>query len=208
MTLKIHQIKNPFPFLQIENLYSEDELILLWKEFDFLTHPDKLESPENTGSALDEETKVPLKKNKGLFLDDLYSSRNISNILTITKQLFSPVILNAFSELSFGYENIKYTNRDATLLSYYENSEYYKSHRDEALYTAVTWFFKEPKSFSGGNFYFTDYGIKIEMQNNMAVIFPSFVKHAVDEIILEKNNDLTGHGRYSISQFLYISNSK
>jgi hypothetical protein len=208
MTLKIHQIKNPFPFLQIENLYSEDELILLWKEFDFLTHPDKLESPENTGSALDEETKVPLKKNKGLFLDDLYSSRNISNILTITKQLFSPVILNAFSELSFGYENIKYTNRDATLLSYYENSEYYKSHRDEALYTAVTWFFKEPKSFSGGNFYFTDYGIKIEMQNNMAVIFPSFVKHAVDEIILEKNNDVTGHGRYSISQFLYISDSK
>jgi hypothetical protein len=208
MTLKIHQIKNPFPFLQIENLYSEDELILLWKEFDFLTHPDKLESPENTGSALDEETKVPLKKNKGLFLDDLYSSRNISNILTITKQLFSPIILNAFSELSFGYENIKYTNRDATLLSYYENSEYYKSHRDEALYTAVTWFFKEPKSFSGGNFYFTDYGIKIEMQNNMAVIFPSFVKHAVDEIILEKNNDLTGHGRYSISQFLYISDSK
>lgn len=208
MTLKIHQIKNPFPFLQIENLYSEDELILLWKEFDFLTHPDKLESPENTGSALDEETKVPLKKNKGLFLDDLYSSRNISNILTITKQLFSPVILNAFSELSFGYENIKYTNRDATLLSYYENSEYYKSHRDEALYTAVTWFFKEPKSFSGGNFYFTDYGIKIEMQNNMAVIFPSFVKHAVDEIILEKNNNLTGHGRYSISQFLYISDSK
>jgi hypothetical protein len=208
MTLKIHQIKNPFPFLQIENLYSEDELILLWKEFDFLTHPDKLESPENTGSALDEETKVPLKKNKGLFLDDLYSSRNISNILTITKQLFSPIILNAFSELSFGYENIKYTNRDATLLSYYENSEYYKSHRDEALYTAVTWFFKEPKSFSGGNFYFTDYGIKIEMQNNMAVIFPSFVKHAVDEIILEKNNDVTGHGRYSISQFLYISDSK
>lgn len=208
MTLKIHQIKNPFPFLQIENLYSEDELILLWKEFDFLTHPDKLELPENTGSALDEETKVPLKKNKGLFLDDLYSSRNISNILTITKQLFSPVILNAFSELSFGYENIKYTNKDATLLSYYENSEYYKSHRDEALYTAVTWFFKEPKSFSGGNFYFTDYGIKIEMQNNMAVIFPSFVKHAVDEIILEKNNDLTGHGRYSISQFLYISDDK
>jgi Rps23 Pro-64 3,4-dihydroxylase Tpa1-like proline 4-hydroxylase len=208
MTLKIHQIKNPFPFLQIENLYSEDELILIWKEFDFLTHPDKLELPENTGTALDEETKVPLKKNKGLFLDNLYSSRNISNILTITKQLFSPVILDAFSELSFGYENIKDTNKDATLLSYYENSEYYKSHKDQALYTAVSWFFKEPKSFSGGNFYFTNYGVKIEVQNNMAVIFPSFINHAVDEIVLEKNNNLTGYGRYAISQFLYITDEK
>jgi hypothetical protein len=208
MTLKIHQIKNPFPFLQIENLYSEDELILIWKEFDFLTHPDKLELPENTGTALDEETKVPLKKNKGLFLDNLYSSRNISNILTVTKQLFSPVILDAFAELSFGYENIKDTNKDATLLSYYENSEYYKSHKDQALYTAVSWFFKEPKSFSGGNFYFTDYGVKIEVQNNMAVIFPSFINHAVDEIVLEKNNNLTGYGRYAISQFLYITDEK
>jgi len=208
MTLKIHQIKNPFPFLQIENLYSEDELILIWKEFDFLTHPDKLELPENTGTALDEETKVPLKKNKGLFLDNLYSSRNISNILTVTKQLFSPVILDAFAELSFGYENIKDTNKDATLLSYYDNSEYYKSHKDQALYTAVSWFFKEPKSFSGGNFYFTDYGVKIEVQNNMAVIFPSFINHAVDEIVLEKNNNLTGYGRYAISQFLYITDEK
>jgi hypothetical protein len=208
MTLKIHQIKNPFPFLQIENLYTEDDLILIWKELDFLTHPDKLDIPENTGTAVDEETKVPLKKNKGLFLDELYSSRKISNILTITKQLFSPVILNAFAELSFGYENIKDTDKDATLLSYYENSEYYKSHKDQALYTAVTWFFKEPKSFSGGNFYFTDYGVKIEVQNNMAIIFPSFVKHAVDKIILKENNNLTGYGRYSISQFLYLSGDK
>ena len=76
------------------------------------------------------------------------------------------------------------------------------------MYTAVTWFFKEPKSFSGGNFYFADYGIKIEVQNNMAVIFPSFVKHAVDEIILEQNNDLMGYGRYAISQFLFIADTK
>ena len=42
----------------------------------------------------------------------------------------------------------------------------------------------------------------------MAVIFPSFVKHAVDEIILEQNNDLMGYGRYAISQFLFIADTK
>jgi hypothetical protein len=198
----IHQIKNPFPFLQIENLYDENELKLIWQELDFLNCPNKLQLPEKTGTALNEEN-IPIKKNKGLFLDEIYSKREISNILTLNRKLFNSEIKDAFSELSFGYQSIKCTNSDSTLISYYENADYYRPHRDTALYTAVTWFFKEPKAFIGGDFYFSDYNMKIEIQNNMMILFPSFVEHSVDEIIL-KNKSLSGYGRYAMTQFIYI----
>lgn len=200
MNTIIHQIKEPFPFLQIDNLYDEDELELIWQELNFLTP--KLENPENTGAAKDNEGKS-LKNNSGVLLDDIYQKRNISNILSINPKLFSQEIINTFSELSFGYQNIKKTNYDRTLISYYENGGYYKPHEDIAIYTAVTWFFKEPKAFTGGDFYFTDYDLKIKIQNNMTVLFPSFVKHSVDEVILE-NNNLIGCGRYSMVQSCFI----
>jgi hypothetical protein len=200
MNTLIHQIEEPFPFLKIENLYDKDELKLIWQELDFLTT--KLENPENTGAAKDNEGKS-LKNNSGLLLDDVYQKRNISNILSINTKLFLPEIINAFSDLSFGYQNIKKTNYDRTLISYYENGGYYKSHEDIAMYTAITWFFKEPKAFVGGDFYFTDYNLKIEIKNNITVLFPSFVKHSVDEVILE-NNNLIGCGRYSMVQSCFI----
>lgn len=205
MTLILHQIKNPFPFLQIENTYSTDELELIWQELEFLNCLDKLEPPEKTGTAV--EDGIPLKNNSGLFLDDIYVKRNISNILTLNRRLFDPEILNVFSDLSFGYGSIKKTNDDTTLISYYENSNYYNPHEDVSMFTGVTWFFKEPKAFTGGNFYFSDYNLKIEVQNNMTVLFPSFVKHAVDEIVL-KDDSLPGHGRYCMSQFVYITNKE
>lgn len=201
MNILLNQFKDPLPFLKINNLYDENELKLIWQELDFLTCLNKLESPEKTGTRIDKESKIALKNNSGLFLDDIYTKRNISNILSINSKIFLPEILNAFSKLSFGYQSIELTTSDRTLISYYENGGYYKPHKDNSLYTAITWFFKEPKAFTGGDFYFTDYDIKINIQNNMTVLFPSFVTHSVDEVILE-NNNLVGYGRYSMSQFI------
>jgi hypothetical protein len=204
--IKIHAIQDPLPFLKIENLYTEEELKLIWQELEFLNCLDKLEPPEKTGTATDED-KNPLKNNSGLFLDYLYTNRKISNILTVNRKLFAPEILDVFCELSFGYRVIQKTNHDATLISYYENGGYYKPHEDESIFTAVTWFFKEPKSFTGGNFYFTDYDYKIEVENNMAVLFPSFVTHAVDEIKMI-DDSLNSYGRYAMSQFVYLNPKK
>ena len=46
-------IKNydPFPFLEIENMYDDDQLKLIWQELEFLNQSDKFKSPEETGSA-------------------------------------------------------------------------------------------------------------------------------------------------------------
>ena len=132
---------DPFPFLEIENMYSENELKLIWQELEFLNQLDKFEGEEETASAIGPEGEI-LKKNSGLFLDEIYNSRKISNILTVNQNLFSSHILEEFSSLCFLYENIKRTNKDITLISYYDNGGYYKPHKDDALYSAVTWFFK------------------------------------------------------------------
>jgi hypothetical protein len=203
MTTIIHAITEPLPFLQIENLYSEDELKLIWQELEFLNHPNKLNPPEDTGTAVNNKTKELLKNNKGLFLDEVYTKRNMSNILFLSSKLFLPEILQTFSGLSIGYETITRTNSDKTMISYYENGGYYKPHKDGAIYTAITWFYKEPKLFSGGDFYFTDYDLKIKIQNNMTVLFPSCVTHHVDKVIF--NNELPGYGRYAVTQFLYLT---
>jgi predicted 2-oxoglutarate/Fe(II)-dependent dioxygenase YbiX len=140
-------------------------------------------------------------------LDDLYKSRNISNILTVNKNLMSLHILEAFSSLCFLYENIKHTNDDTTLISYYDNGGYYKSHQDSALYTAITWFFKEPKKFNGGDFYFSNYNHKIKLKNNKTILFPSVITHSVDEIVMNNESDVgCGYGRYAVSQFFHLLN--
>jgi hypothetical protein len=196
-------IKNysPFPFLEIENMYNENELILIWQELDFLTHPIKLHPPEETGTAKNKDG-IILKNNVGLFLDKIYAERKISNILFVNRKLFTPEITDSFSDLSFGYQEIKHTNEDRTLISYYENNSYYKPHIDNAIYTAITWFFNEPKCFTGGDFYFSDYDHKIKIKDNMTIIFPSFVKHSVDDVSMNQNLPI-GNGRYSMSQFIY-----
>ena len=204
MTMKDQLIiKNydPFPFLEIENMYDDDQLKLIWQELEFLNQSDKFESPEKTGSA--KHKGEILKKNTGLYLDDLYKSRNISNILTVNKNLFLPYILEEFSSLCFLYENIKHTNEDTTLISYYDNGGYYKPHQDHALYSAVTWFFKEPKKFDGGDFYFTDYNLKIKVKNNKTVLFPSVIHHSVDEILMNTDS-CSGYGRYVMAQLLHL----
>ena len=197
----IHKITEPLPYLKIENLYTPDELEYIFEELNFLSYVEKMHTPELTGSALN-NWEIQ-KNNSGIFLDTAYAKRELSNILQANRKIFEEIYMNSYSELSFGYESIKTCNIDNTLISYYDNGGYYKSHHDNSCHTILTWFFKEPKAFKGGDFYFTDYNEKVEIENNMTVMFPSFIKHHVDEVIMEKNMP-RGYGRYCMTQFVNI----
>lgn len=198
----ITKIKDPFPYLKIENLYTEEELELIGDELIFLNHKSKLEEPKDTGSAKDSSDNL-LKENRGLFLDDLYKRREISNILSVNRKIFNKEYLEAYANLSFGYKSILECNQDTTLISYYENGGYYKPHKDSSMHTALTWFFETPKMFEGGDLFFPEYNEKIEIQQNMTVIFPSFVLHSVEEVKMKENTS-QGFGRYCMSQFITV----
>ena len=52
----------------------------------------KLKSPKDTGTAISEHGGE--KVNSGLFLDNVYEDRNISDILRINRKIFNPDILD------------------------------------------------------------------------------------------------------------------
>jgi hypothetical protein len=194
--MKFTIIKEPLPYLYIEEIFTEYELQLIYQELEFL-HP-KLKNAESTGSAV--KNGIYLKKNTGVFLDKVFSLREFSNLLNLNRKFFSEAVINSAIKCCLGYGLLKTTNSDNTLISYYENADYYKPHADACAISIVTWFFKQPKNFKGGDFTFTDYNITIEPKNNSGVIFFSNYLHEVSSIQL-LNNLKPMSGRFSMSMF-------
>ena len=92
------------------------------------------------------------------------------------------------------------SNRDETKIHYFENGDHYRPHTDDCVITAITWFYKEPKMFTGGDL-IIEKAVKFPCLNNTTVIFPSILYHEVTAVVME---NLSGLGRYSMSQFLYM----
>ena len=200
--MKVTLHKEPFHFILVDDTYDKFELALIWKELDFLISADKLHGGDGTGTATDMQGNV-LKSNKGIFLEHVYLSRDYSNILTANRKLFMDGILRPKDSWFFSTQKYDY---DSTLISYYEDGDYYRPHQDDVKVTACTWFWKEPKLFTGGNLFFPDYDIQIEIQNNSTILFPSHVRHAVENVKMDEKDKGKGHGRICMSQFINYEN--
>jgi Rps23 Pro-64 3,4-dihydroxylase Tpa1-like proline 4-hydroxylase len=156
------------------------------------------------GGAMDQLTQLPLPKHYGLALDDIYNQRReISDILTLNRKAFDKSLLDTLSQLSPLILDIRDVNEDSTKIKYYENGEYYKSHRDNPRFTMLTYLYKEPKAFTGGDLYFEDFNYTIPIENNMLVFFTGCIRHASTGIKMTDhiNKKCSGYGKYTITQF-------
>jgi len=189
----------PFPFLLIRDFYSKEEQQAIWFELNYLTNPKTMQSGAYIGVTGELD-----KKAHGVFLENFFPKSHHSAILSLSKKAMTQQIYDEMTKLNFGYESINCVNESGTLVSYYEDADYYRPHRDESAFTGLTWFFKEPKNFTGGDLTFTDYDYTIHIEPNMFVLFPSFVRHEVSDIKMDAVKKFTGLGRYCISQFYYI----
>ena len=70
--MKINSHTNPFPFLYIENLYTEEELRLIFAELDYYQSNQKILNL-NTYSATDADGNSKSKR-KGQFLDHIFGN--------------------------------------------------------------------------------------------------------------------------------------
>lgn len=183
----------------VENFYTENELNLIWRELDFLADKKKLLPPNQTESAVKDGEL--LKSNFGIFLDSVYLARNISDILQINRKIFSEEIANALIKINPIFRTIKTSDSDMTLISYYENGGNYFEHFDLATLTILTYFYREPKKFDGGELLIKDYDLKITPENNMTVIFPGCFYHEVTEVVMSEY-EFGKYGRYCMSQFI------
>lgn len=194
----MEKIEVPFPLIVIDDLYDDNEQKRIWGELDFLES--KLMPPEEVGSAYDGDNKS-LKNSNGLWIDDLYSDRNTSNILTANRKPLAIIDQECRNLPNDWWFRNTLLKDDFTLLSYYEDGGYYSKHSDIAHMTVLTWFYRTPKSFEGGNLTFNDYDLTIDCVHNRMVAFPSMIFHSVDKIIMDDKDMGKGLGRWCITQF-------
>lgn len=198
---------NKLPVMVIDKLYDKLAEEKIMQELFFLNNdPRKLKNPEDSGSAWDPDESLPggkryLKKNKAHSLDTIFMDRSASNILTENRKLFTEEITSELLLRHPIFRFVKYANSDATLVSYYENEDYYLPHRDDATMTALTWFYKSPKAFSGGELILEE-SLEIECVSNRCIIFPSIALHSVKQVRIDADKTNLNLGRFTISQFL------
>jgi Rps23 Pro-64 3,4-dihydroxylase Tpa1-like proline 4-hydroxylase len=196
----IEFFSTPVPHIVVNNWFTDDELNLIWQEIDFLTRENILLNPTQTGSAQNTQGQL-IKNNHGLFLDNLYSNRQISNILSCTRKLWRRDFVEQASKYNFVFDYLRTSNFDTCLLSYYEEGDHYLEHFDISALTALIHLYKDPLQFMGGELIIKN---KIfPKENNRLILFPSCALHSVTPLKLNPNlKKFSGFGRYTISQFI------
>jgi hypothetical protein len=185
----------PTQHVIVDDFYDADELTAIWRELDFLHG--KLRPPDQTQSA--RVGGRSLKRSLGVFLDHLYQDRGASDILRLNRKLWRAI--EPFARTS-SFSQIHAATADFTLISYYEDSDYYAAHADRSLMTALTWFHREPKAYSGGDLFLPDFGnYRIEARHNRLLVFPGWVRHEVEPIRMLPHG-VQRSGRYVMAQLL------
>ena len=203
--LSAYASEKPFPHLIIDNFYNEKELELVWEELNFYTKPGKLLEAKDYGGV------VGYTNAKALMLDAVYKNysnnngnnyRNLSNILTVNRKLFTSGVLDAFANIHDCCCIANQSNSDTTKIRYYHNGEGYDPHTDKGFqFLGFSYFYKEPKKFTGGQLYFPKYNYEVSCDNNSMIVFPGWVEHGVREVKIEDSDYFDGWGRYAITSF-------
>ena len=139
------------PVVVIDDYYDDQAVEKIWREIEFYSSQDNLKTPEHTGGAtsISSDGSIEfLKQNKGIYLDQIYLDRKISCILTENRKTFSQPIIQQLVDIHVIFRYLQNVNKDCTLLSYYENSDYYKPHTDCSVITILSWFYKKPNCYN------------------------------------------------------------
>lgn len=202
--INVRVTESPFPHAIFNNFYNETELSLIWEELNFYTKPNKLLGVK------DYEGVIGATNAKAIILDSVYENhRSISNILTVNRKIFHKDTLEVFSNISDCCGIARYCNWDCTKLRYYHNGEYYRPHIDKTMqFLAFSYFYKEPKKFTGGELLFPKYDYKMDCDNNSLIMFPGWVEHGVNEVSIQNSDYYEGYGRYAITSFFGCKDKK
>jgi len=196
-----------FPYLIVDNWYNKEEEKLVWKELQFYTANGRnnLQRAENSISTATVNNK-PLARSYRFYFEEVYQSNTIKDISYIQnftyKQQSKKFHDLLYKAMPAHANSFQLTNRDTTIISYYEGGDYYHEHIDLFNFTCLIWFHKSPKKYTGGDLYLPGPNKTIESKHNRLLIIPSYYKHGVTK--LKMNNKLKiGWGRHTITHFYY-----
>ena len=197
--------KKQAPYLVIDNWYTQEEASAVWYELDmFSTQPNKSKADDRQSPVARDRKTGMAKSNAWRFhVWDFYTQEGLKMSpihRCLYKQRSKSFHDLMFKAMPLHQNNFVNTNKDATLISYYDKAKYYKPHTDTTQFTCLIWMFKEPKQFFGGNLKLTAADTTIECVNNRMLMFPGYLEHEVTEI-KSKNDIEIGYGRYCITHF-------
>jgi len=203
--VQIHDSQPLYPFIVIDNWYTPEEEKSVWKELDFLSSVPKEETIRAEKSIVATFDGKPLSKAYRYYIEDYLSEKGKekSPICKSRYKHSSKQFIDIIEKCMPYGRNYKDTNVGATLISYYENSDYYDAHWDSSLWTILTWCVKDQSYFDGGDFYFPENDTSIKLKNNRTVVFPSCLLHGVTPLKFKKETNEIGYGKYTISTFCY-----
>lgn len=203
--MNVKLINEPFPHAVIDNLYTEDELKLIWRELDFLTSDYKLSNVDTMVPSIDYITKIPNANNTGLNMDEIYGQRNVSDILTLNRKIFNSELVDKIISMSPLLSHLEHVDLDYTKIRYYDNGEEYNPHHDSANFTFCTYFYKDESLVEGGELYFPKFDYEIETINNRCVFFVGGIMHgSKPSKRIGEWRPFDGYGRYCMNQFLRV----
>lgn len=193
-------LTDPFPHIIVEDVYEEQELELIWEEFNFFTKRGKLLRPEEYGGVVGKTTAgaIPLTACFG-------RDRNLSSILQLEDSLVKKLTpcLKEWKQTHYSIKYIPVPKQLYTKLRYYYDGEGYGTHIDKPFaYIIFSYFYKEPKKFTGGELFFADFDYEFPCNNNSLIIIPPYVAHGVKTVHIDENSYYSGNGRYAITTFV------
>ena len=186
----------------IDGFYTNEQLKEIHQELSWLNKPSIMMPPEKLSSAKVEETYQTSKR--GIFLEEVFNNwRHSALISHLINNLNKEEVVTKLLEINPFYNFLYRCNKKTHLVSYYENSDYYKPHIDDALFTILNYFHSEPRKYSGGEIILKSSNSSkeatIDPMNNRVIIIPSYIVHSVNEINF---SGISGEGRYCCAQFL------
>ena len=198
MEVKYHEER--IPFVVIDGFYDEDEQSEIMVELDYLCTERRLIPPfKDKSGASDNDKNV---KNVGCqYLESFYRKRRHSSILTITDRLFVDCV-DIINNHPHWYFDLYTIDQHNTHILYYEDSNEYPAHQDTCRFTVVTYFYREPKKFEGGDLQFPDHQVQVECMNNRVIVFPSMLYHCSTPVRMLENDTQTKNGKFCITHFL------
>ena len=204
--IKIVKDNPTFPFIVIDNWYTPGEEKAIWKELDYYSSmpKDKIDRAEDTIVARNTDGSSKSKAFR-FYINQYYTEKGLekSPIFNSMYKVRTPEFHNIMNECMPYSRSFLSSNGDSTLISYYEDDDHYDSHHDTFLWTQCTWFVREPRLFTGGDFDFPEPEIEIKLKHNRTVFFPCCYLHRVSPVKFHTQPKDIGFGRYTITHFYY-----
>lgn len=205
--MEFNYIEDGIDAVVIDNFYTEEQLSKIMDELKFLTRKEIFVQPEDLASA--ENDHGALASKTGVFLETVFLNWKHSGLIAYPIENFSK---KEVKDKLLGYNSLfrimYHSDCRSHLLSYYQNSDFYKPHVDITAFTILNYFYTEPKKFKGGSIKLyssnSNKEAVIEIKQNRVVLFPGCTFHEVLPIESNETDSYTGNGRYCNSIFLNL----